>query len=183
MVNYLQLRKRYLDSRSHQKKKEEWEYFRNMPNINGAAGCAILSVDKNGKRFIHQNHLLESVRYGVYNNINNIIADCKRGTIFEDFLDTIQNNMVKGYGRLARVDFAFRMAAYTGILPEVICVQAGSYRGAKLLGLKINKDKYNGHYVKKSDIPEELRDLDTIILENFLCWYSHNNGGQTPGKI
>lgn len=26
--------------------------------------------------------------------------------------------------------------------------------------------------IKKSDIPEELRDLDTIILENFLCWYA-----------
>lgn len=174
-LDYSKLKKKYLSSQACKGKIQELSYFSNKHNIDEAIREAV-KAEKEGTKFSHQYRVKKTAIQETYKNITEIIYGVQEAKTFEDIISSIRLYKAKGYGRLACIDFGFRISSIKGIQPEVVYVQSGSYNGAKLLGLSICRDNYGGHYIKRDDIPEELQELDMIALENLLCWYAHEIG-------
>ena len=84
---------------------------------------------------------------------------------FEDLFKIISENRIFGFGKLAIYDTALRIGYFLRLYPEQIYLHAGTSKGAKKLGIKINKRKK----IEISELPKEFHKLNASEIEDILC--------------
>jgi hypothetical protein len=73
---------------------------------------------------------------------------------------------IQGIGELAVYDIAHRIGAYRGLHPEEVYLHAGTRKGAKALGLPVNRKS-----LPMTSLPAGLRSLSAEEAEDLLCIY------------
>ena len=87
---------------------------------------------------------------------------------FEEILDKLEENAIKGIGPLTLYDTATMLAFPKGKFPEKVYLHAGTAKGARALGV-------TGTIVDKQvfvDICSDFQNLSTAQIEDFLCVYA-----------
>lgn len=147
-------------------------FFRQDISFDTALKHAILSEDKNNRRFAHQKRIKKVILENKYFKISAFKKSMSEATHFEDILKIIENSKEPGFGQLCCYDSALRIAEYKKISIDHIYLQAGALEGAKNLFNVYNKKLIliSDRFINKSDLPEPLlKKLDEKVIEDFLC--------------
>jgi hypothetical protein len=151
---------------------DELSIFHSKIYYDTALKHAILSIDKNGKKFSHQRRIRNDALENSYKMIVKEKIQLYTVENFEQIFSIIENNKKPGFGRLCCYDSALRIAEYRNIPIKHIYLQAGSLAGAKNLFSVYNKKLIliSDRFINKSDLPEPLlKEMEEKVIENFLC--------------
>jgi len=126
-------------------------------------------ISANGKRLPHQYRIKKTVMAEVRDRILEQEEALARSRSFEAVRAIVQACSVKGFGELTVYDTALAIAAHMGLYPERVYLHRGTKDGARALGLP-----YKAGSLSLAELPEPLRNLDPLHVENFLCIYKND---------
>lgn len=163
--NLRQLVEEYLTERKCEC-EDELKRFRKRSleaTIRMAAGSRI-----RGKKLKHQWRIPDSVLHAVAERLVRASAKIKRCRDFEQLLQIVTENSIRGFGKLACYDTAHRIGAHCALklAPNRVYLHCGTRLGAKWLGIDARRP-----WISKDDLPRELQVLTAADAENFLCVY------------
>ncbi len=105
-------------------------------------------------------------------NLSEVISKTET---FEDLFEIVKKEKVQGFGPLAIYDTSVRIGASLNIAPKKVYLHAGAQRGmTNLEEKKLVPYGISGcvnEPVSVCDLPNELKVLHPIQIENFLCLY------------
>ncbi|MDX7785023.1 hypothetical protein [Aeromonas caviae] len=93
--------------------------------------------------------------------------------VFEDIFEIVKHEKINGFGPLAVYDTSVRIGMSMNIRPSNVYLHAGAQKGMANLEEKtfVSLGTSEMDSVSLEILPEELRTLHPIQIENFLCLY------------
>lgn len=148
---------------------KEFDFYRESKNIDELIHKAVFAILPDGKRNPHQRRISEHIFKDVEKNILKIKETFNNFKTFDEILSVIEENKVKGFGKLAVYDTALRIGMYFNIYPKAVYMHAGTKGGARNLGLNVKRE-----YIPKNEFPQSFMVLEPYEIECILCIYKDN---------
>ncbi|ELB2831610.1 hypothetical protein QNE33_004749 [Vibrio alginolyticus] len=92
---------------------------------------------------------------------------------FDDIYEIVKKEKISGFGTLAIYDTSVRIGSYLNISPNHVYLHAGAQQGMSNLEDKalVASGASEKAKVPVAELPEALKKLHPIQIENFLCLY------------
>lgn len=92
---------------------------------------------------------------------------------FDDLYDIVRKEKISGFGALAIYDTSVRIGSYLNICPNHVYLHAGAQQGMSNLENKalVASGVSEKAKVPVAELPDTLKKLHPIQIENFLCLY------------
>ena len=152
---------------------EELASFRGEPTLRSAIKRASQAQRLDGKRYDHQRRLSADTLKEVHRKLSQV--DLSRYRDFDQLHDLLGGLLgsVPGVGELMIYDTSLRIGARLGVKPARVYLHRGTREGAKALGLK-----WRARQIEVPAFPRELRVLEPHEIEDCLCIFKEELGGQ-----
>jgi hypothetical protein len=151
------------------KAEAELDSFRREPNLESAVARAAVAETPDRRRYSHQRRLKPADLAEAARVLTGLIDEIQATTSFAKLYSLLEESLVrsrKGLDEMFQYDTALRISAKLNHLPTAVYLHAGTRAGAKALGLEVT-----GRSLLKSQLPEELRELECHQIEDVLCIY------------
>jgi hypothetical protein len=156
------------------RRQAELEWFRRQQNLELAIRFAALA-NINGKRHQHQYRLKEVALKQAQQILLSESKAIAQSKDFDDLFIQIETvcQGIRGLGPLYVYDTSLRIGAKLNLLPGKVYLHAGTWVGARNLGLD-SKAKA----LEISQMPPELGKLEAYEIEDVLCIYKNDLMGK-----
>jgi hypothetical protein len=138
--------------------------FAQEPTVARAVRRAGLAQRPDGKRYDHQRRLSRATLRTMATLLQRApLSGCRS---FHDLYERVAGiiGSVPGVGSLTVYDTALRIGARLRLSPDHVYLHAGTRKGARRLGLDATAE-----YLRREDLPRELRVLPAQAVEDVLC--------------
>lgn len=155
-----------------ERKEEEWNFYKELQTIEQVIKISTKAKNKEGKKLRHQQRIPNAILNTMAEKLISKKAFFENAVNFQEIIELIEKESIKGFGDLAIYDTATRIASKLNIEPEYLYLHAGTREGAKYLGLE-----WNSKFLLISDLPVEFQQAieDKRIkikhVEDILCIY------------
>jgi hypothetical protein len=157
--------------RDHRAALMELEYYRRYRSFEDAVRAAALSKspseDGSVKKYSHQWRIPLRLLRRAAARLSRTTDELRRSPDFDELIRIVDKEAgsIRGIGDSAVYDFALRIGARLGRLPERVYLHAGTWEGAKALGLNVR----GRASVEMQELPRALRRLKGWEAEDVLC--------------
>lgn len=147
---------------------EELEFFAKLPSFELAIHHAALASDQRGKRFSHQCRIPRAPLLRAKALMEGAAHQLRACRTFHELHTRLERLVggVRGLGELYCYDTALRLGATLHLAPEHVYLHRGTRAGARALGLDASTP-----FLRREDLPPEIRVLRAHEAEDFLCIY------------
>ncbi|WP_434139574.1 hypothetical protein [Photobacterium leiognathi] len=131
-------------------------------------------TDKEG----NQRGILVSTLKEMESKVIKRIDSIVNATSFDELIEIIQSEKVRGFGELSIYDTAVRIGSFLNLIPDKVYLHAGAREGLLKLEEKelVPEGSSSEKYILVDDLPEPLKKLHPVEVENLLCSYKKEFG-------